>query len=156
MEVKNVESSGVGEHLLHEPDVMGQGLAATGILPEGTRAGGNEARAGDGIPARKERHVVPEPHELFREVRHHALGSSVAGRGDAFAERSDLGDVHGVRSLRQWRWFATRISGKPCRAFSKKAISTRVGQSSIEPLRTVSTSSTIRRRFWWKKSGSRP
>ena len=35
-------------------------------------------------------------------------------------------------------------------------ISTSVGHNSIDPLMIVTTSSTIRSRFCWKKSGSKP
>ncbi len=61
----------------------------------------NKTRRGHLIPAGEEGHIVALPNELFRQVRNHPLGTSVAFGGNTFIQRSDLCNSHRILTSMQ-------------------------------------------------------
>ena len=117
MEVNDIEARHVGEHQLHQPNVVGQRIPAVRIAPEGVRASGDELRGGRRVSAREQRHLVPFRHQLLGEVGDDPLGAAVELWGNGFVERCDLCNAHGSASYSLWFW--TRTRGSPPRCFWK-------------------------------------
>src|SRR6516162_3301412 len=60
----------------------------------------NQARAGNRIPARKKRNVVPLPNQFLRQIRHYALSASIQLRWNTLEKWRHLCDTHTASSNR--------------------------------------------------------
>ena len=54
----------------------------------------HQGGAGDGIAARKQRHIVTQPDQFIGEIGDYSLGSTIKPRRHALHERRDLGNFH--------------------------------------------------------------
>jgi len=65
VEMKNVELVRMLPDLINHQHEMWNDIAYGGIKAKRTRATGSQFGAGDGVSARKERHVVAKPDKFF-------------------------------------------------------------------------------------------
>ena len=94
MEVQDVEFVGALTYAVELEHVIGDGIAHIAVEAQchgGTR---HEFRAGHRVAARKQRHVVSEPHQLVCQIRNDPFGSAIEPRRHAFHKGRDLRNLH--------------------------------------------------------------
>jgi len=77
MEMDNVEPRHVLKDHFHEPDVVGQGVAAACVVPQGLAARRDESRAGLRVATGEQRHLVSLAHHFFGQERNDAFRTTV-------------------------------------------------------------------------------
>ena len=94
VKMKNVELLRALAHLINHQHEVRNDVAHGRIKAQRTSATGSQLGAGDGVPARKERHIVAKPDKFFGQVGNDPLSAAIETRRNALNERSDLCDLH--------------------------------------------------------------
>ena len=94
MKMKDVEFLRALSYLVNHHHEVRRGVAHRTIEAKRTVATRSQLGAGDGVPARKERHIVSKPDKFFRQVGNDPFGAAVETRRNAFYQRGNLCDFH--------------------------------------------------------------
>ena len=94
MKVKDVEFLCALSYLVNHHHEVRRGVAHRMIEAKRAVTTRNQLGAGDGVPARKERHIVAMPDKFFRQVGNDPFGAAVETRRNAFYQRGNLCDFH--------------------------------------------------------------
>ena len=97
--VDDVEVAGALVDAEEHGEVERHGVDRPAAEAQTLRAAGNQARAGDRVPAGEERDVVSAGDQLLGQEGDHPFGPAVAARRDALVERGDLRDSHDAESF---------------------------------------------------------
>ena len=87
MEMQQVELLRPSGDLFDHAHVKSVGITYRAVEPDGGRPHWLEPRARDGIPACKQRDVMPERDEFLGQPRDDAFGSAIKLRRNSFSQR---------------------------------------------------------------------
>src|ERR1700683_345910 len=94
VKMENVELIRTLPDLINHQHEVRNDVAHCRIKAERTGTTGSQFSASDGIPARKERHIVPKPDKFFGQVGNNPLSAAIETRRNALNKGSDLCDFH--------------------------------------------------------------
>jgi hypothetical protein len=77
VKMQDVEVLRALAHLVDHQHEVRNGVAHRRIEAERARATGNQLCAGDGVPAREQRHVVAEPDKSFGQIGNDPLSAAI-------------------------------------------------------------------------------
>ena len=96
MEMQKVELGRALIDPLQHQHVQRVRIADRTVEPQRARPDGVEPRRRHRVAAGKQRDLMAERNQLFRQPRHHALGPAIKLRRDRFRQRGDLRNMHRI------------------------------------------------------------
>src|SRR6185437_14671526 len=84
MEVEDVEFGGPLPNPVEHQHVIGNDVLDGGVQPQRLRGAASQLGGRHGITAGKQRDLMAQPNEFFREIAYDALSTSVHSRRDTF------------------------------------------------------------------------
>src|ERR1700704_5686399 len=94
-----IEVGGLAEYFFHHQDVMDHWIDAVGIKPQCFSADGKQPRVSDRVAAGKQRDIVAERYQCFRQPRYDAFRSSIEAGRNTLEKRRDLSYFHWKRFI---------------------------------------------------------
>src|SRR6476660_9461909 len=94
MKMKNVKLVRALSDLINQQHEVRNDVAHGRIQAKRTSATRSQLGAGDGVSARKERHIVAESGKFFGQVGHDPFSAAIETGRNALNKWSDLGDLH--------------------------------------------------------------
>ena len=94
VEMQNIEIIEAAIDLIEHHDMIRCHIPDQGIETEGRFRTLHQLRGGNRIAARKQCHVVTQPHQLLGKIGDDTLGAAVKLGWTAFCQRRNLSDFH--------------------------------------------------------------